>query len=258
MTTRVETVKTGSVTLEVERRGSGRPLLLLTGEEQLEKDAAFVDRLAERFDVIIPSPPGFGTSERPDWISQPDDISYMYLDLIETMGLTDVTIVGFSLGGWIAAEMATKNTSRIGKLVLVDAYGVKVGGAFDRDVLDIWTSHPSKVAAAKWADPEKGKRDFSQMDDAQLTVVARNVESFARFCWDPYMHNPKLRHRLHRVDVPTLVVWGEKDGVVSTDYGQAYAKLIPGATFAIVAGAAHYPQIEAPEAFLATLDNFIK
>jgi pimeloyl-ACP methyl ester carboxylesterase len=254
----ITTVKAGGISLEVERRGAGRPLLLLTSEEQLELDAPFVDDLAKSFEVIIPRAPGFGLSDRPDWMTNPDDVSYYMLDLIDTLGLKDVTVVGFSFGGWIAAEMATKNASAIARLVLVDAYGIKVGGPYDRDIFDIWTSHPAKVLAAKWADPEKGKRDFSQMSDAELTAVARANETFARFCWDPYMHNPKLRHRLHRVTTPTLVIWGEKDGIVTTAYGEAYAKLIPGAKFAIVPGAGHLPHIEAPDAFLSTLNDFIQ
>lgn len=250
-------VTLGGVTLEVERRGHGRPLLLLSGEEQLEQHAPFVDELARSFEVIIPSPPGFGQSERPDWVTGPDDISYMYLDLIESLELKDVVVLGFSLGGWIAAELATKNSGAISKLVLVDAYGVKVGGPTDRDILDIWTSHPDKVAAAKWADPAKGERDYSKMNDAELTVVARNIESFARFCWEPYMHNPKLKQRLHRIKAPTLLIWGEKDGIVDTRYGEAYGRLIPGSRFAVVPGAGHYPQLEAPQAFLSTLRSFI-
>jgi pimeloyl-ACP methyl ester carboxylesterase len=254
---KMSSVKVGNLTIEVERRGSGKPLLLLAGEEQLELDAPFVADLARTHEVIIPSPPGFGHSERPDWITSPDDIAYMYLDLIDALELRDVTVVGFSLGGWIAAELATKNDRAISKLVLVDSYGVKLGSPTDRDILDIWTSRPEKVLAAKWADTAMGKRDFSQMNDDQLTIVARNIESFARFCWEPYMHNPKLKQRLHRIKTPTLLIWGEKDGVVSTSYGESFAKLIPGARFAVVPGAAHYPQIEAPEAFLSTLRGFI-
>ncbi|MDO9440062.1 MAG: alpha/beta hydrolase [Beijerinckiaceae bacterium] len=250
-------VKLGGVTLEVERRGSGRPLLLLLGEEHLELDAPFVDELAKSFEVIIPSAPGFGHSERPDWITGPDHIAYMYLDLIDTLSLKDVTVVGFSLGGWIAAELATKNNGAISKLVLVDAYGVKIGGPTDRDIMDIWTSNPTKVAAAKWADPAKGERDFTKMSDDELTIVARNIESFARFCWEPYMHNPKLKQRLHLIKVPTLLIWGEKDGIVETRYGEAYGKLIPGSRFAVVPGAGHYPHLEAPQAFMTTLRGFI-
>ena len=253
----VETVKIPGFAIEVERRGSGRPLVLLASEEQLESEAAFVDELAKSFEVIMPSPPGFGTSERPDWVSNPDDISYAMLDVIDALKLKDVTLVGFSLGGWIAAEMAAKNTSKIAKLVMVDAYGVKIGGAWDRDIFDIWTSHPAKTAAAKWADPEKGKRDFSVMNDDQLTVVARNTESFARFCWSPYMHNPNLRQRLHRVTVPTLFIWGEKDGITAPSYGEAYSKLVPGAKFVKIANAGHYPHLEATDAFMSALTGFI-
>ena len=83
------------------------------------------------------------------------------------------------------------------------------------------------------------------------------MESFARFCWDPYMHTPKLRQRLHRVNVPTLLIWGEKDAITSPAYGEAYAKLIPGAKFSLVPGAGHYPHIEKPDAFLSVLKPFI-
>ncbi len=253
----VQMIKAGGLSIEVERRGAGRPLLLLASEEQLEREASFVDELAKTFEVIMPSPPGFGTSERPDWMGKPDDLSYVMLDVIDVLGLKDVTVVGFSLGGWIAAEMAVKNTTKISKLVLVDAYGVKVGGPYDRDIMDIWTDHPSKVVTAKWANPENGKRDFSVMNDDQLTVVARNMESFARFCWSPYMHNPTLRERLHRVNVPTLFIWGEKDGITAPSYGEAYSKLVPGAKFVKIANAGHYPHLEATDAFMSALNGFI-
>ena len=125
--------------LELERRGRGQPLLLLYGEEGLESDAPFVDELAKDHEVFIPSPPGFGTSERPDWISSLDDVSYIYLDLMEKLALKNVPVVGFSFGGWLAAEIATKDNSFISKLVLVDAYGIKAGGPFDRDIADFWS-----------------------------------------------------------------------------------------------------------------------
>lgn len=249
--------KVGNLDLEVDIRGDGPPLLLLTGEEQLENSLPLVDELAKSHQVVIPSPPGFGRSERPDWMTRPDDIAYVYHDLVDQMGLKDVKVVGFSLGGWLAAEMATKSDAFMSKLVLVGALGVKIGGPFDVDIQDIWTQHPEKVAAFKWHDVEKGKRDFTSMSEDELTIVARNLETFARFCWNPYMHNPKLRHRLHRIKTPTLVIWGAEDGMVSADYGKAYAGLIPGARFETVANAAHYPQIEQPDAFNRVLTDFL-
>ncbi len=252
-----KTMKVGGVEIEVDIRGTGKPLLFLSSEEQLENASPLVDDLAKKYQVIIPSAPGFGRSPRPDWMTNPDDIAYVYLDLLATLGLNDVIVVGFSLGGWIAAEIATKDTRRISKLVLVDAYGVKIGGPFDVDIEDMWVLHPQKVAALKWHDVEKGKRDFASMNDDQLTVVAQNIETFARFCWEPYMHNPKLKRRLHRIDVPTLVVWGENDGLTKASYGKAYAGLIPGAKFETIAAAGHFPHIEQPEAFAKVLNGFI-
>ena len=252
-----EFVKLGALSIELTRRGSGTPLLLLSGEEELERDSAVVADLAKDHEVLIPSPPGFGKSERPDWITNPDDFAYIYLDLIEKLGLSHTPVVGFSLGGWIAAEMAVKDDSYISRLALVDPYGVKLGGPFDRDIQDIWLLHPSKVAALKWRNLEKGKRDFTAMPDADLAIVAHNTESFARFCWDPYMHDPKLKHRLHRIKVPTLLIWGEEDGVTPVNYGRGYAELVPGARFKAIPEAGHYPHLEQPEAFIETLRNFI-
>jgi pimeloyl-ACP methyl ester carboxylesterase len=244
--------------IEVERRGSGKPLLLLLSEESaLELASPFVADLAKSHEVIIPQAPGFGRSERPDWISNPDDISYIYLDLVEKLGLKAVPIVGLGLGGWIANEMLVKDDSYCSKLVLVDAFGVKIGGPFDRDVQDIWTLHPTKVAELKWFDPDNGKRDYASMTEDEVTIIARDIESFARFCWDPYMHNPKLKGRLSRIQVPTLVVWGENDGVITPAYGKAYSDHIPGAKFVTVAKAGHYPQIEQPQAVLQHINAFL-
>jgi pimeloyl-ACP methyl ester carboxylesterase len=250
-------LKISGLELEVERRGRGQPLLVLYGEEALEREAPVLAELAKDYELIIPSPPGFGTSERPDWIESPDDIGYIYLDLVEALGLRGVPVIGFSFGGWLALEMATKDDSFCSKLVLADPYGVKIGGTADRDIQDPWNVHPQKAVELKWFDPEKGKRDFSAMPERELTVVARNNESFARFCWDPCLHNPKLKQRLHRVRAPTLFVWGDGDGVVTPDYGKAFSRMIPQAKFAIVKQAGHYPHLEQPTEFLTLVRGFI-
>jgi pimeloyl-ACP methyl ester carboxylesterase len=258
MPTTESAIKIGGMSLALERRGHGEPLLLLYGEEALETEAAFVDELAKKYEVLIPSPPGFGTSERPDWISSVDDISYIYLDLVERLGIKNAPVVGFSFGGWLAAEMAVKDDSFVSRLVLVAPYGIKAGGPLDRDIADFWSLHPSEVLKRKWHDVEKGKRDFPAMPEEKLTIVARNTESLARFCWDPYMHNPKLKHRLHRITVPTRVIWGEHDGIVSPAYGKAYADLIPGAVLQVIPGAGHFPHLEQPELFMTALREFLR
>lgn len=254
---RAEHITIGDIEIELVRRGRGKPLLLLYGEEALELEAPLLDELARDHELIIPSPPGFGTSERPDWITNPDDIAYLYLDLVERLGLENAAVIGFSLGGWIAAEMATKVCSFLSKLVLVAPYGIRPGGPTDRDIQDIWLLPPDKVMGLKWFDKAKGKRDFPSMPDDKLAIIARNIESFARFCWEPYMHNPKLGHRLHRIEVPTLLVWGENDGIITPDYGRAYKKLIPGAELAVIPKAGHFPHIEQPRAFMEKLRGFL-
>jgi pimeloyl-ACP methyl ester carboxylesterase len=252
-----DVISVSGMDIEVRTYGTGAPLFLLAGEEQLEVDSPFVNELAKNHKVIMPSPPGFGVSGRPDWLTNPDDLAYIMLDLMEKLGIENAPVVGCSLGGWIAAEMATKDDSRFSSLTLIGAYGVKIGGPYDVDIQDLWVQHPAKVTAMKWRDVEKSKRDYASMTDAQLSVIARNTETFARFCWEPYMHNPKLKHRLHRIATPTLVIWGENDGVATTAYGKAYAGLIEGAKFTTIPEAGHYPQIEQPEAVLKALNAFL-
>jgi pimeloyl-ACP methyl ester carboxylesterase len=252
-----KSVNVSGMNLALERRGQGDPLLIFYGEEALETEAPFLDELAKKYELLIPSPPGFGRSERPDWITSLDDIAYIYLDLVEQLGIEKVPVIGFSFGGWVAAEMATKDDSFFSKLVLVDPLGIKVGGPTDRDIADIWSLPPAEVLRRKWHDPEKGKRDFPSMPEEKLTIIARNVESLARFCWDPYMHNPKLKRRLHRIKVPTLLIWGENDGIVAPAYGKAYADLIPGATLKTIANAGHYPHLEQPQIFMKHLNDFL-
>jgi pimeloyl-ACP methyl ester carboxylesterase len=251
-------VRVSGVELEIERRGRGRPLLVLYGEEALELDAPVLAELARDHELIIPSPPGFGRSERPDWIESPDDIGYIYLDLMERLDVGKVPAIGFSFGGWLALEMATKDDSFFSKLVLVDPYGVKIGGPLDRDIEDVWNIHPERVAKLKWFDGEKGKRNFTAMPEGELAIIARNNESFARFCWDPCMHNPKLTRRLHRVRLPTLFVWGANDGIVSPDYGRAYSRMIAGAEFSIIGKAGHYPHLEQPDEFMRLVRGFLE
>ncbi len=258
MTGRTETfVEIAGIRLELTRVGRGRPLLLLHGEDALECEAPFLELLTVDREVIIPSPPGFGRSERPDWVSSPDDIAYIYLELIDRLGLGGIDVLGCSLGGWIALEMATKDPGVFSRMTLAAPCGARFGSPTEREIADIWMLPPAEVTGRKWFDPAKGQRDYKAMPEEALTIIARNNESFARFCWEPYMHNPKLKHRLARVTTPTLFIWGENDGIVTPAYGRAFADHIPGATLALVTQAGHYPHIEQPDAFMRHLRGFL-
>ena len=95
------------------------------------------------------------------------------------------------------------------------------------------------------------------MPETELAAIARGREAFALFGWKPYMHNPRLKHWLHRIDVPTLVLWGEQDGIISSEYCQAWCAEIAGSRFETIADAGHFPHWEQPETFAETVSSFI-
>ena len=246
-----------SVQLEVFDRGQGRPILLLHEEDGLNPHVPFLSLLAEHGHVIAPSHPGFGHSPDSTFIDTVDDLSYLYLDLLAERNLRDVMVIGCSLGGWIAAEMAVKSTERIAKLILIAPVGIKVGDRETRDIPDIFALSPAEVTRLKYHDPTRAAIDYTILSDDELTVIARNREATALYVWEPYFHNPKLRYRLHRIDIPTLLLWGASDRFVTPGYyGAAYQKAIPGAKLEIVDEAGHLLHIEQPEAVTRRIRAF--
>jgi pimeloyl-ACP methyl ester carboxylesterase len=183
--------------IEIERRGRGKPLLLLHGEDTYEPTLPLIDELARRFEVIMPWMPGYGRSTLPESVHGIEDISYLWLDLLDRLNLKNVAVMGFSVGGWAAAEMATKNCGRLSRLVLVDPVGAKFGGPFDRDIADIYFNSFDKVRAMKFADPAKDPRDLTRLGHDEAFRVARDREVTAKLCWEPYFHNPSLKYRLN-------------------------------------------------------------
>jgi pimeloyl-ACP methyl ester carboxylesterase len=251
----VSTMTLQGVALRVVRRGQGAPLLLLHGGDGPQDRLPFFHRLTERFEVIAPTHPGFAGSTIPEHFDSLEDLVYLYLDLLDALDLHNVILVGFSMGGWAAVELAVRNTSRLSKLLLVDAVGIKPGDRETRDIADIFGMPGSEVAKLMFHDPSRVPNPATVADE-QLTVLAADRIAHAMYTWDPYMHNPKLRHRLHRIDVPALLIWGASDGVVSVDYGEAYQALIPGSMLVVIPKAGHLPQLEQPDLLLAHILAF--
>ena len=246
------------VRLEIVERGQGRPVLWLHGEEGLDPRAAFLDRLAARARVLAPSHPGFGHSPEADFVDTVDDLAYLYLDLLAERDVHEVVVVGASLGGWIAAEMAVKSTARLAGLVLVGALGIKVGDRETRDIPDIFALPPDEVARLQYRDPARMAVHYTKLSDDELGVIARNREATAQYVCEPYFHNPKLPRRLHRVDVPTLLLWGADDQFVSAGYyGAAYQRAIPGSRLETIPMAGHFPHLEQPEALVERVARFV-
>ena len=235
--------------IEVIEGGEGRPLLFLHPGIGIGPKAAVLDAFAAKARLIAPSHPGFGASELAPSMTTVDDLAYFYLDLMDELDLRDAIVVGVSFGAWIAAEIAIKSTARMSYLVLANAVGIKVGGRETRDIADIFAMLEPQFNKLAFSDPKVGERDYKSMPEAELVAVARNRESLARFAWQPYMHDPKLKSRLHRIRIPTLFLWGKDDCILSEDYGRAYCAAIPGARFELIEKAGHFPHLEQPKRF---------
>ncbi len=250
------TEKIARASIEILRRGKGRPVLFLHPHIGLHGSERFIELLAREVQVIAPSHPGFGHSELPKGMSTVDDMSYFYLDLIESLDLRDLVVVGASFGGWIAAEIATKTHERLARLVLIGAVGAKFGERDKSDILDIFATPRSRWEELSFRDPSVWLRDYESLPEEELTAMARNREATALFAWNPYMYNPKLRSRLHRIRIPTLILWGAHDGFAPITYGRDYCAAIPDAKFEEIAEAGHFPHMEQPDAVARRVIEF--
>lgn len=245
----IKSMVVNGTTIEAVDLGQGRPILFLHPGIGIDPAAPVLSELAKGGRVIAPSHPGFGTSQLPSGMNSVDDVSYFYLDLLDEMDLRDVLVVGVGLGGWIAAEIAVKNSTRLSRLVMANAVGVKIGDRETRDIVDIWSLMPNEFNELAYHDPKAGEIDYKNLPDADSLAAARNREAHARIAWSPYMHNPKLKRRLNRIKMPTLFLWGMSDRILSEKYGRGYCGLIAGAKFEPIEKAGHFPHIEQPAEF---------
>jgi len=253
-------VEIAGVAIELAETGKGRPLVFLHGGHpsgRLDPQSRIVEALGESFRFIAPTHPGFGATPAPPQLTAIDDLAYLYLDLLDALHLKDVVLVGASLGGWIAAEMAVNTTERLSQLVLIDSVGIKVSDRETRDIADIYALPDRQLAEVAYADPQRMVRDTKSLPDEELVLIARSREATGRYAWSPYMHNPKLKSRLHRIRIPTLLLWGEADRIVKPEYGRAFAAEIPGAQFALIENAGHFPQLEQPNAVAHRIVDFV-
>jgi len=253
----VRAVRINGIQIEIMEGGEGRPLLFLHPGIGIDPDAPILERLAAQARLLAPVHPGFGGSEAPKSFDSIDDLAYFYLDLIHAFDLAEITLVGVSLGGWIAAEIAIKCTARLSHLVLCNPVGIKVGGREQRDIADIFAMTESEFFALAWRDPAAARHDYKAMPEEAVRKAARNREATARYAWSPFMHDPKLKGRLHRIRIPTLFLWGAHDRMVGEAYGRAYCAMISGARFETIERAGHFPHQEQPEIFAKRILNFM-
>jgi pimeloyl-ACP methyl ester carboxylesterase len=232
--------------LLLRRAGAGAPLLFLHGASGFPGWLPFFERLSDRFAVAAPDHPSFGRSSMPEWLDAVGDLAYFYLDLIEALGWDGVHLVGHSLGGWIALEMAVRSSERIKTLTLIDAAGIRIKG---KPIADVLVMDREDLIRGGFADPAVVAAQLAiEMTPELQETFAKNRVAAARLAWQPRFFNPHLAKWLHRVRVPTQIVWGDRDGIIAPDYAAEFQRLIPHAEMVMVPGTAHSPHVEKPDA----------
>lgn len=245
-----ETVRDCTVSLL--RGGDGPPLLFLHGAGGGGIELPFLSQLAERFEVIAPEHPGFGESDEPEWVDNIHDIGYFYLDFLKQLNLDGIHVVGVSLGGWIAMEMAVRSTRHLKAMTLVCPAGIHVPGLATGDPF-------------AWSPEETFRQGFHDQTFAEKAIAAlpetveaddtwlKNRSSFARLAWEPRLHDPHLPKWLHRIDVPTHIIWGANDTLLSAGHADAIAAMIPSAKSTLLPDAGHFLHIEKADALVAAI-----
>jgi pimeloyl-ACP methyl ester carboxylesterase len=254
----MKTLDVRGLPVAVHIAGSGPPLLYLHAEQYFERVRPYLDALAEKWTVIAPRHPGYGLAPVATDLRSVDDLAYLYLDLLDELKLDSAVLVGASFGGWIALEMCVRNHARISKLVLVSSVGVKFSGREERDFADLFYLPDIEAFPLLFADPKQHAPNYAVMSSAQLEELARERHMLAHYGWRPYLHNPGLRRWLHRVELPTLVLWGEADRFAKPSYGRSLTSALPTAELMLIQGAGHYPEIEQPDAVVRAIDAFVR
>lgn len=250
-------VDVGGKAIQVWSGGSGRPLLYLHGADVCWWMPAH-DFLAARHRVHAPVHPGFGSSAGFEQIEGMDDLVFHTLDVMDALRLERPDVVGLSLGGWLAAELALRHPARVGRLVLVDAAGTRVPGV---ERADLFMAPPARARALLFVDPESAVARQVVPDappPERLEAALRGREAAARLSWNPHVAYRKLTSRLGRIQAPTLVIWGAQDRVLPLALGQAYQRGIPGARLETVEGCGHLPPFEQPERFARLVLDFLQ
>jgi pimeloyl-ACP methyl ester carboxylesterase len=226
------------------RAGQGEPLLFL----HAAGGGAWLDYhqlLAGGFDVIAPDHPGFGGSDDFPDVEAIDDLVFHYLDVMDALGLDRPHVVGASFGGWIAAELAVTAPHRIGSLILLSPAGLRLPG---HPVADIFLMPPGQLVAALFQHPPPAAAALTPDIDAILAAY-RDQTAVARFSWSPYLCNPKLERRLHRIKAPTLVVAPTADRLIPVAHARRYAERIPAASLTEIDDCGHAMYVERPAEF---------
>jgi len=252
------TTQVAGTGLHIVKGGSGNNLLILHDEMGQTPRLQYAEELARDFTLHMPAHPGFGITDRLDWIMTMRDLAGWYLRAIEELGLERVNVLGFGLGGWLAAEMACQSPQSFSKMALVAPAGILPPTG---EILDMFLIVAKEYLESSVLDPNT-TREFPTIcpEEASPEQVERwecAREEAARLTWRPYMYHPALPHLLGRLkDLPTLLVWGEQDDVIPNSAGEVYQRAIQGARLEILPGCGHHPELEKTDEFVGLVRGF--
>jgi pimeloyl-ACP methyl ester carboxylesterase len=211
--------------------------------------------LAEHNRVLLPTHPGWNGIPLPQGLDSIEDLAMLYLRELRRRGLSDVLVVGSSVGGWIGAEMAWRDVGGlIGGLVIIDGTGVLIP---EEPMPDFFALTPRGIAEHSYFDPDKFFVDPATLPAERVATMRGNIATLKAIAGEPYMHHPKLLQRVGDVTIPVLAIWGDSDRIATPGYGRAYAAAFPNGRFELVERAGHLPQVERPETTFALVDEFV-
>ena len=240
--------------VHLRRGGAGKPLLFLHGASGAPVVLPFLEKLAQRFDVLVPEHPGYGQSGEPEWLENIHDMAYFYLDFLKFLNLKDVVVIGSSMGGWIAMEMAVRDTSRIASLVLVGPAGI---AAPDVQPADIFLMSPEDTVKALFFDEKLAAARLAEpVTPEGVDVALKNRHTTALLAWEPRLHDPFLPKWLHRIDVPVKIIWGRQDRILPFEFASHFKKLLPKAELDVFDNCGHLPHAENPDRFCDSVIGF--
>jgi pimeloyl-ACP methyl ester carboxylesterase len=236
------------------RAGKGPPLLFLHGAGGAPQVLPFMERLAQRFDFIVPDHPGYGQSDEPEWLENIHDVAYFYLDFLSALKLEKTVIIGTSMGGWMAMEMAVRNTSRIASLVLVSPAGIQAEGADPADIFLL--SHEDMTRKLFYDQKYAEARLAAPVTPEGVDLQLKNRHTTARLAWEPRLHDPMLPKWLHRIDVPVSIVWGKQDQILPVSIAHELKRLLPKAELTIYERCGHLVVQEKADEFCDLVVKF--
>ncbi|MBX6316980.1 alpha/beta fold hydrolase [Pigmentiphaga sp.] len=248
------TLRVRDTALRISRAGRGQPLLFLHGPAGLAESQPLVEALAAHYDCHAPEHPGYGGSPVPPWLDNVRDLANFYLDYLDQQKLSGVHLVGYDLGGWIAAELAVRNGHALASLTLISAQGIHVPGV---PTIDVFLRTDEELVRDTYHDPALAEKVLERKPtEEELDLAVRNKEITARLTWQPRGHDPDLAKWLHRITVPTLVLWGANDRILPAEYGRSWRDRIARANLVELGECGHAPHLERTAETVAALTRF--